>query len=381
MILKITLLALAAASSAASHIPLRSANSIEQEYLTSGLEYHLGEEFEQLEESANEEEQQEDFSLVITTRENPSDRSLAWSPGEPKTAWFMSFPGSGVAYFMHLIHVTTGRSTATNYGHSIMRRDGSFYKARGTSTSIYQNGPVYLAPYLVKKMSYVATRTHGDGYCLVCHPNKYFYSNLFWKSASGVQMRNGKPVSLQYDASQVKRMIHLIRNPFDVVVSRFHSHVGGMKRGATKPDLSSRYPLNPAGFKKWCKDQDTTYEKVELAWLPARIRGFSKYVPCRQEFMKYALFNTKVSKMAHARGIETLIVTYDAYFTDLGGTVKKVNNFLQLPTLPAVNPPRKKIQKFPEYYTVAEKGIVQRLLKNLIVPPLWPVMQLYMPNK
>lgn len=306
------------------------------------------------------------------------DRQLAWYPGDPRAAWFISFPESGVQTFLHLIHLSTQRSTATNYGHLIMRRDGTFYAAFEDSQEVYENGPVYYAPYLIKKMPYVATQTHGTGYCLFCHPKKYYYGNFFWKSANGTKLLNGKRVTLQYNAEQVKKMIHLIRDPYDTVVARFFSYV------SLKQASKQRYSLNADGFRLWCKDQNDTFEAADLAWLPAKLRGFAKNVPCRQEFVKYALFHSNVWKMFRFHRIERLSVKYDDYFYDVAGTVEKVNDFLGLRTLPNVALPKNILKRplweYSNFYTLAERDLIERLLRNMVTPALWPEIREYTPR-
>lgn len=309
-------------------------------------------------------------------------RNLAWYPGNPRAVWFISYPESGVPYFLHLIHASTGRSTATNYGHLLMRRDGSFYGSNDPSVEIYENGPVYYAPYLIKKMPNVAVRTHATGYCLFCHPKQYYYGggskNFFWMSAYGTKIGPKKTrVKMQYNAEQVKKMIHLIRDPYDTVVDRFFSYVN------LKPASKGRYSLDATGFRLWCKDQNDTFEVADMAWLPAKLRSFAKDVPCRQEFVKYALFHSNVWKMSRFQGIDRLNVKYDDYFYNLEATVDRVNSYLELKPLPNVVLPKKlkrPLWEYSNYYTLAERDLIERLLRNMVTPSVWPFIRDYTPR-
>jgi len=309
-------------------------------------------------------------------------RKLEWEEGNPQAAWIMSYPESGIAHIMNIIQQSSHMATATNYGHILLKEDGTFERSEN-SVHIYENGPVWYNLDLEKPTKYVATRTHGTGYCLFCHPKQYYYGNFWWKSSSGVRIVDGARTFLQYNPKDVPKMIHFLRDPYDNVVARFSSYIGLMN--ANRPDLNieSRFPKNKDGFRKWCKLQDRGFQTVDLKWLPEELREMAKDVPCRQEFVKYARFHTNAFLMARFRKIEYMVLKYDEFAKDQSAAILKMNDFLGYPvnntdikqTIPGDG-----IWNFEKFYTLEERKIIEKLLRNLSKPPIWYHIRDYTPD-
>jgi hypothetical protein len=283
---------------------------------------------------------------------------------------------------MNILQQSSGQRTATNYGHLFLMSDGTFSRS-GDSALVYPNGPAWYNMELQPPTAMAATRTHGTGYCLFCHPRDYFYGNFWWKSASGMQMKQGAGQKLQYNPADVKRMAHLIRDPYDNVVARFYSYVGLMN--ANRPDLNieETFPLSEKGFKAWCEFQDKGFERVELKWLPEHVRGLAKDVPCRQEFVKYALFHSNAYLMARHRDIAYGVFRYEDYVKDQSGAIDRINKFfgyevknLDIPQTIAGDG----IWNFKSFYTDDERLAIERLIRNLSVPPIWFHIMYYTPQ-
>lgn len=323
-----------------------------------------------------------DAEVARELQETNLRRNLAWTEGNPQAIWMMSFPESGAHHVMDIIQKSSGMATATNYGHIILREDGKFQRS-DHNEHIYQNGPVWYNNDMERPTKYVATRTHGTGYCLFCHPKEYYFGNFWWKSASGLRMLNGKREALQYNPSDVKRMIHLIRDPYDNVVARFYSYIGLMN--ANRPDLEieTKFPLNEDGFKAWCKFQDDGFESADMKWLPVELRALAKEVPCRQEFVKYARFHSNVFLMARFRKIRFMMLRYEDYVKDQTGTIQRVNNFLEIPVNNTEIPQTivgDGIWNFRDFYTDEERVSIERLMRNLSQPPIWFHLSFYTPD-
>lgn len=295
-------------------------------------------------------------------------RELIWVPdkGEPQTLWFMSFPESGVTYFMHLIHVTTGQRTATNFGNVEMNSEGVLYPVNEDSVPIYENGPIWLTDRLDKPEKYAVTRTHGTGYCLFCAPKGYFYGDFKWKAASGTKIRNGQRVPLHYNPYQVNRMIHLIRDPYDNIVARFYSFIGLM-RVQKKFAAVDRYPLTGSGFQTWCKAQDDAFLKLDMYFIPKRVRKLAANVPCRQEFVKLVRFHNKAYFLAQRNDIDNIVIKYEDYVENTQETIRKVNNFAEYPTINDNPEIVMKLGKgmFNSHWTIDQKIKAGNFMKNI----------------
>lgn len=324
---------------------------------------------------------------VRTISMSRSDRKLGWSAErDPEIVWFMSFAASSADYFLYLIHESSGYTTGTNYGVVFMNKKGDVYANKKDSSSVFPGGPSYYTKKLKRSKKKVAIRTSGAGYCFFCHPKDYYFVNFFKASATGVEYKNGKMRKIQYDGRIVKKMVHLIRDPFDNIVARYYSFVRLMNKdqvSVTKAN-KAKYTLDPDGFQSWCKDQDRKFFDADLSFLPVRLHQLARKTPCRQEFIKYVKFHMNAMKMARENNIELLVVKFEDYVTHTDRIVKRVNKFIETPTLEDdMTTPFSGAGKwmFGHYYTLHQRTKISKLLKNLTSKELWPHIKVYAPYK
>ena len=89
-----------------------------------------------------------------------------------------------------------------------------------------------------------------------------------------------------YDLTLVKKVIHLIRNPIDNVVSNFH-HQFKVKAESGENEWMSSYSNDIEGFRKWCKMLDDKWAKDERKYLPKETYSNFVGIPCHGLFNKY----------------------------------------------------------------------------------------------
>jgi len=86
-----------------------------------------------------------------------------------------------------------------------------------------------------------------------------------------------------YDPKIAQRAIHLIRNPFNNIVSNFHHERNKKARKGT--DWLQNYPNDVDGFRHWCRYLDAEYaveEASERAFSPHTIELFQS-IPCHKK--------------------------------------------------------------------------------------------------
>jgi len=324
-------------------------------------------------------------------------RELLWEPRFPNAAWFLSFPESGISHILHLTHMSSGHSTATNYGHLRMDMEGNLIPTHDTE-AIFGNGPVWYNTNLVKAMPaseaeedkrWVPTRSHATGFCFFCEPKLYLHNHMngfIWKAAQGVQKKNGWMLGLQYWPYKTDKIIHLYRDPYDQVVARFYSYVGLMR--AFNPEVAAKYSLDYDGFRLWCAKQDEIFEEIEMAWIPKGLRKIANKVPCRQEFLKLGIFHNKVFKMTkEMENMKYMVVKFDEY-SELSGrkelTIRRVNEFVRFPTIDE-SPPSKVAHGgkglFDSFFTYDEKIAAALFMRNFLHPAVWYQIRSYLPRK
>lgn len=140
----------------------------------------------------------------------------------PEIAWLVSFPNSGTSYTLRLTRKVSGKMVASNYITTPGSKPGRVHDE-------ISNSPYQLADNNEKYMpdQYILTKTHCGGRCVNCSPDRYVetlesFEEACVKIDNDVSTAKEDENFLHYDLSIVKRAVHLFRDPFDNVVSRFH---------------------------------------------------------------------------------------------------------------------------------------------------------------
>ena len=133
--------------------------------------------------------------------------------------------------------------------------------------------------------------------------------------------------TVPYDQSIVKRALHIIRDPFDNIVSRFHH---AHKSHKNNKDFVSRFPKNNDGFQEWCKEMDSQYGEEERALWDKEVFRSSRNVPCHSEFFRYIQWHNLAFSTLKGMNIPTLFVTYEDYGKNFDVNLFSILNFLEL---------------------------------------------------
>ncbi|KAL7538047.1 hypothetical protein ACHAXR_008249 [Thalassiosira sp. AJA248-18] len=344
-----------------------------------------------------------------------------------KIAWLMSFPNSGTSFTSLLIRHASNATTATNYGmESNIGMDGK-------SVPVYDwsmEGPYWLHPpqkldadddattkksndakeddyqsgtKLGKSGTYetppisasIMTKTHCGSRCAFCHPKRYLEtSSSFLKQCltgsrkvpiqqPGERQSDGRSAkhknqskykklyTTYYHPALVEKAVHLIRNPFDNIVSRFHhEQKEHKKKGNDGAKWTSRYTNDVTGLKKWCADEDALYAEAEAsidwkAWgYPADITRYFEGVSCHGEFFRYVQWHVMAVRAVELLGIPVLYVYYEDYSTDLKGSTEEMLDFLSLDrvgTLPSFDSNK----DYSAYFSREERASASDMMRRV----------------
>lgn len=302
----------------------------------------------------------------------------------PRIAWLMSFPNSGTSYTLRMIARTTQTLVATNYAkressdhrqlHPVYRdQDGPFWP--DPSKSQYRPPPVY-----------VLTKTHCGSRCNGCPPSNYLQKPDAFAhhclSGSKLEHNNATSgrahaVKVTYNSSLVHKAVHLVRNPFDNIVSRYHLERHELaKRNRTK--LLALFPDSKSGFRRYCHYMNAKYkQEVEAKWLFGKALALQR-VPCRDDFYRYISWhNLAFITTDNILDLPTFILHYEDYSGDaFNTTVSNLLTFLNLSQAQEAYPFRQG-QSYEDYFTSAEKAFVKEAMKALSVPQMWESMRRY----
>ncbi len=136
---------------------------------------------------------------------------------------------------------------------------------------------------------------------------------------------NGRP----YDKNMVHKAVHLIRDPFDNVVSRFHHEIGKWKR-LNRTKFVTKFPRSKEGFRSFCTKIRNHFSAEERSskYFYAFFKEFKHHVPCYFDFFRYIQWHNLAFATTWDLGIPTLTLHYENYTTNFMETKNQLLRFL-----------------------------------------------------
>lgn len=275
----------------------------------------------------------------------------------PGMIWLISYPNSGTSYTMNLVEQSTQRTVATNYGQE-PRKSGQDVKPLYMHSS--PEGPfIHNTTLAIPSSPYIMTKTHCSGYCSECSLRKYVVNkNKFLQSCSEC---NDNGVLTSYANNVVaSKIIRLVRNPLDNVVSNFH-HWRKKQIRTNKTALTD----DVLGFKQYCKVENEKYnalpmdqKRPKMIKLEALFQG----IPCHQSFFRYLQWHNNAERISKPQ----LIVYYDDYEKRFDKTSKEIFDFLEMDVVLPM--PRFVPGKTYEFFTEEERMAVWKLAEKMALP-------------
>eukprot|EP00558_Chaetoceros_sp_UNC1202_P010357 CAMPEP_0197247092 /NCGR_PEP_ID=MMETSP1429-20130617/26094_1 /TAXON_ID=49237 /ORGANISM="Chaetoceros sp., Strain UNC1202" /LENGTH=260 /DNA_ID=CAMNT_0042707911 /DNA_START=1 /DNA_END=786 /DNA_ORIENTATION=- len=211
----------------------------------------------------------------------------------------------------------------------------------------------------------VLTESQCSGFCLPpCIPEEYIETDAsFEESCRDVDTGT---VGLPTPKSEVKKIVHLIRDPFSNVVSRFHEYREQTKYKSRK---SNFHGDDRTGFHNWCKMDEQTMKDVEASPLIAnQVKLLMKDVPCASEFFKYIAWHNHVVEMIWNEDYESMEIYYEEYDSEVlrKALVKQLAAFMNYAVVDNDTfPSFISVNSYTGYFTKEEKKSVEKLVKGL----------------
>jgi Sulfotransferase domain len=215
----------------------------------------------------------------------------------------------------------------------------------------------------------------------MCPPEKYaestysFRRNCFktkwinFNESTGT----GERVFSTYEADRLTKAIHLIRDPFDNIVSRYHLERQLPGR------LAAQYSKSRDGFREYCKAIDNLHKVNEkrILFLDDDLLEIMKIVPCHADFFRYIEWHNLAFVTTRDLELNTYVLHYDWYTTRFNETAKELLEFLELPIhkdgelTPFIE------GKVYPYYTNEEKRAVAKAFEIMSSPETWSHVRHY----
>jgi hypothetical protein len=171
-----------------------------------------------------------------------------------------------------------------------------------------------------------------------------------------------------YHPTLVEKAVHLIRNPFDNLVSRFH-HEQKEHKKRHDTQWTRRYSNDPRGFRKWCADEDTLFRSHEqsidwksLGYDPHKMQMHFEGVACHAEFFRYVQWHNLAVVAVQKLDIPVMYVHYEDYTTDLKGETDRMLQFLNLERV-GILPTFDSNKDYSDYFSLEERAAASELMR------------------
>ncbi|KAL3792869.1 hypothetical protein HJC23_004794 [Cyclotella cryptica] len=273
--------------------------------------------------------------------------------------------------------VVTGLNTASNYGDSNLGEHGTgelvFQKSNG--------GPFWTDPKIHKLKptnGYILTKTHCGSRCDKCGPENYVENHhLFLKECLETTYisnytENGDSIKSvgSYDKKLVARAVHLIRDPFDNIVSRFHLRHNRFVKLKDEDSLE-RYPKSREGFRAFCSDLSKLHtDEEEASKFYEDVIEVIRNVPCHADFFRYIQWHNLAFISTWDLQIPTLIIHYENYTNNFNKTKKRLLEFLEQEEVN--EPPRFETGKtYRDYFSKEEINAISKMFAMLALDKTW----------
>ena len=321
-----------------------------------------------------------DINSLINKVDSVHPKPKNYDP--PKLAWLLSFPNSGTSYTLKLISRLSHTYVATNYG------DENKMDVR-TSFPVYQDqsevGPFWvnltLYPNYTYPKEFVIVSTHCGGRCESCAPSQYAETTYSFRRACqrGTRrtVKNGTTTHSEvlYPTTRLVKAIHLIRNPFDNVVSRFStgtkSGIGGIIFNKTKE-----------GFREYCEGLNKIFlgEESKSILFDKEWLDLTQGIPCRADFFRWIEWHSQVFHLTNDMQLETMVLDYGSYnIESFNATCNRLLEFLNLKRHDDPEP-FVDDEMYHNYFTADERKRMGIAIKQMSSQAAWQHVAKYFTN-
>jgi hypothetical protein len=293
----------------------------------------------------------------------------------PKIIWLASYPNSGTSYTMTMVQRATNLAAATQYGAEVTvdmeedptpvlphSPDGPFWDAHG------KIGRKRMLP-----SKFILTKTHCGGRCVKCPASEYVTdAKTFYRGCERTSgFRGHRQFELSSSKAEVVKLIHLIRNPFDNIVARFHLEQRHIVEKS--PDLEALLPKNATCFRKWCSELDKVFSFEDSKYFTSKQRHLMELVPCHSEFFKYAQWHRL---LVEAVDLPTLVVFYEDYHYAQNLTSARIFEFIEQEAINELSPFRDP-PDYSGHFRRKEAEAAKILLENQSSTATWALLRRY----
>jgi hypothetical protein len=276
----------------------------------------------------------------------------------PEIIHLMSFPNSGTTFTLASVEALTKSCTASHIG----SKNTPEVMPKSSNT-----GPFYQCKYRNSQIpeKYVLTKAHCNSFCKQCHTYQVADRDTKQKGFERGCHSGNEKHPCNYDLKLVKKNIHLVRNPFDNVVARFHNSFKTHKEGEPfKKDSNNSevYKKSLNGFHSYCSWHNAEYssKRTEKFLVDPKHEALANKVPCVAEFFKYITWHNLAFETIKKMGVPSMILYYEDY--NYEDTLPNLLSFLEAEEISEA--PAFFWHDYPEYYGEEARSAAMTLMKS-----------------
>jgi hypothetical protein len=210
--------------------------------------------------------------------------------------------------------------------------------------------------------------------CTLCPPEKYSESSYSfrrrclttkWVEEQEDNTNTYTRIFGQYLPDRVEKAIHLVRDPFHNIISRFHldNEISGRK--------ANGYEKSRTGFRAYCQSIDTLYSANEdrVHFLDDELLQLIRQVPCHEDFIRYVEWHNLAFSTADDLGIPTYVLHYEWYKTRFDTTLNELLTFLELESKGEPVPFNPSVSY--DYFTTEERNALKKAYRMMSSSRTW----------
>lgn len=311
-------------------------------------------------------------------------------------SYLLAYPMSGSTFTMYLVSITTNTTLGTNYDYNAFLNESrhpipilSTSQDTRTDGTIMIGSPFWYETYpsTNKPIHNVLTLSQCGGYCMYpCTPDNYILTESIFEETCRTVIEQSQPPGTIYASitpkSKVTKVVHLIRDPFSNVVSRFHDY---LRDKAAKHELSMMYPNTVEGFRSWCnemdKDENLIRLELESPLISLQVKEWMKSVPCHGEFYKYVSWHNHVVEMVWNEEYPYLQIYYEDFSTSekQHEVAVKVAEFMEEPVVSNNYslPEFLVIRLYSDFFTESERQNIEKFIRMVAYKKVMVMLERY----
>jgi len=190
----------------------------------------------------------------------------------------------------------------------------------------------------------------------------------------------------QYTVTRLEKMVHLVRDPLDVLVDRMNQYRWSDRNGTAE---TNTFDETEYGLSAWCSYIDARFaESEEKILYRQKLRENITQVPCYSEIIRYVQWQNTAIELSRNFPVPTLVLHYEEFSDTVSQettthATQQLLDFLEVNESAGASPKSSSTLFHSSKRNLFSKHVVlsmARLTKQLASPICWEYIRRYFPG-